>query len=104
MIISNHLLFSCPSIQVLYWDCLQHLPVTVTELLFIQEEELTLGTVSFIADLEEFCQAYYAPISPYNFSFSATLLPDQPPDINSLLSSPTTTIYNPNTIPLVFQQ
>jgi len=104
VIITNHLLFSCPSIQILYWDCPQHLPVAATELLFIQEEELDLGTAFFIADLEEFCQAYFLPISPYTPSFSAALNPDLPPDVNALLNTPPLAIYNPNTIPLVSQQ
>jgi len=75
VIITNHLLFSCPSIQILYWDCPLHLPVAATKLLFIQEEELDLGTASFIADLEEFCQAYFLPIFPPLPFITPTLFP-----------------------------
>jgi len=104
VIITNHLLFSCPSIQILYWDCPQYLPVTITKVLFLQEEQLDQNLVSFIATLEEFCLAYYAPISPYNPSFLAALSLDQPPSPPNIPNLPTSAIYNPNTIPLVQQQ
>ena len=60
----NHLLFSCPTFFILHWDCPQYLPVTVTELLYLQEEQLQEDSLSFITELEVFCTAYYTPISP----------------------------------------
>jgi len=39
-ILTNHLLFGCPCYQILWWDCPQHLPIALAELLFLQEEEL----------------------------------------------------------------
>jgi len=64
-ILTNHLLFGCPCYQILWWDCPQHLPVTLAELLFLQEEELEENSVGFLHFLEEFCQSYFTSITPY---------------------------------------
>ena len=104
VIVTNHLLFGCPSIQILYWDCPQYLPIAAVELLFEQEEALSQNSVSFLNYLEEFCTSYYSPISPYNPSFSVSLCPDQPPSPPNIPNTPFFAIYNPNTIPLVQQQ
>jgi len=103
-ILTNHLLFGCPCYQILWWDCPQHLPVALAELLFLQEEELEENSVGFLHFLEEFCQAYFAPIAPYPPIFNYTLVPDQPPSPPTIPDSPPFALHNPNTIPLVSQQ
>ena len=72
-ILTNHLFFGCPCYQILWWDCPQHLPVAIAELLFLQEEQLEENSVGFLHFLEEFCQAYFTPIAPYPPAFNYTL-------------------------------
>jgi len=103
-ILTNHLLFGCPCYQILWWDCPQHLPIALAELLFLQEEEFDENSVGFLHFLEEFCQSYFAPIAPYPPAFNYTLVPNQPPSPPTIPNSPSFTLHNPNTIPLVSQQ
>ena len=96
-LITNSLIFTCPSITVLWWDTPEELPFKVLE--FLEELDLALiheNLSNFIRDIQNFLQEVYRPISPYNNNY----LPLRPTHPSALPLTPA----NPFTIPLVYEE
>ena len=94
---SNHSIYQCPVVHILWWDYPREIPTTVREFIFDLEELIDDGLIDFLYSLDTSCVDFYAPVTPFSNPVSVPIqLPSSSP------SSPTDT--NPNTIPLVHQQ
>ena len=94
---SNHSIYQCPVVHILWWDYPREIPTTVREFIFDLEELIDDRLIDFLYSLDASCVDYYAPVTPFSNPVS---VPIQLPSSNP--NSPTNT--NPNTIPLVNQQ
>ena len=91
---SNHSIYQCPVVHILWWDYPREIPVTVREFLYNLDELIDNGLTDFLFSLNTSCIKYYAPLTPFNNPVNVPLA--------SFSSSSIDT--NPNTIPLVKQQ
>ena len=94
---SNHSIYQCPVIHILWWDYPRDIPVTVCEFIFDLDELIDDGLTDFLFSLDASCVDYYTPLTPFQNPVSIPIQLQPSPPI-----SPSNT--NPNTIPLVHQQ
>ena len=97
VVISNHLVYSCPQIHISHWDCPFDLPDEARESIEQLGQSIDEDLTNFVLFLETFCLHFYTPVPPYDRDLHSPLRPDVPPP-------PPLSPTNPNTVPLGPQQ
>ena len=93
----NSIIYACPTITILYWDCPESLPSNIADFLFQLGEHLPNDNLYlFESFLDQFVTDFFLPISPYNSPYNP-LRPTQSPTLPF-------TPANPFTIPLVYTE